>query len=351
MYSTTGVSSVVLGITLFASGCSALPIVVNTWPWPQATDAAWTALTQPQSSSPALDAVEAGCKKCQEDQCDGTVGFGGSPDENGETTLDGMIMDGTTLNMGAVGALRRVKNVIGVARHVLDHTQHSMLVGDLATEFAVQNGFLEESLATNDSISMWEHWKHNKCQPNYHVNTIPDSTTSCGPYSPGTTEMQCNAMQQLVAVDDASIPIDQQNHDTIGMVAIDTSGTIAAGTSTNGLNHKIPGRVGDSPIPGAGAYADDDVGAAVATGDGDVMMRLLPSYQLVESMRRGMTPEEAARDALDRILKRYPKFNGALVGVSKTGEVGAACTGFESFSFCVRTPQTGGTQIQKVSCK
>lgn len=348
MYSATVISSVVLGITIFPSGCSSLPIVVNTWPWPQATDAAWTAMTQPQSASPALDAVEAGCRKCQEDQCDGTVGFGGSPDENGETTLDAMIMDGTTLNLGAVGALRRVKNAIGVARHVLDHTQHSMLVGNLATEFAVQNGFLEESLSTNNSLSMWQHWKKNDCQPNYHVNTIPDSTASCGPYSPGTSEV---AMQHLAAVHDTNRQIDQQNHDTIGMAAIDASGRIAAGTSTNGLNHKIPGRVGDSPIPGAGAYADDDVGAAVATGDGDVMMRLLPAYQLVESMRHGMTAEEAARDAIGRILKKYPKFDGALVGVSKTGEVGAACTGFGSFSFCVRTPGTGSTQIHKVPCE
>lgn len=347
MYSTV-ISLVVLGMTLFPSGCLSLPIVVNTWPWPQATDAAWIALTQPQSPSPALDAVEAGCRKCQEDQCDGTVGFGGSPDENGETTLDAMIMDGTTLNMGAVGALRRVKDAIGVARHVLSHTQHSMLVGDLATEFAVQNGFVEESLATNNSFSMWEHWKRSNCQPNYHVNTIPDSTTSCGPYRPGSRQV---TMHRLATVDNANRQIDQQNHDTIGMAAIDTSGKIAAGTSTNGLNHKIPGRVGDSPIPGAGAYADDDVGAAVATGDGDVMMRLLPAYQLVESMRHGMTAEEAARDAVGRILKKYPKFNGALVGVSNTGKVGAACTGFESFSFCVRTYQTGSTQIRKVPCQ
>lgn len=346
--STTLVSSLVLGLTIFPGHGASLPIVVNTWPWPQATDAAWVALSSPTSSSPALDAVEAGCKQCQEDQCDGTVGFGGSPDENGETTLDAMIMDGTTMDMGAVGALRRVKNAIGVARHVLEHTEHSMLVGSLATNFAVQNGFVEESLSTNESTNMWEHWKRNNCQPNYHVNTIPDSTKACGPYQPVNVDRSQQHLSDLR--DGVASKINQQNHDTIGMVAIDENGRIVAGTSTNGLNHKIPGRVGDSPIPGAGAYADSDVGGAAATGDGDVMMRLLPAYQLVESMRQGMTPENAARDALQRILKKYPKFNGALVGVHKSGEVGAACTGFDNFAFCVRTGNMAETQIHHVSC-
>ncbi|XP_039252181.2 N(4)-(Beta-N-acetylglucosaminyl)-L-asparaginase-like [Styela clava] len=334
--------SLVFGITVISGASATLPIVANTWPWPQATDAGWKALISSSDSNTAvLDAIQAGCTKCEEDQCDGTVGFGGSPDENGETTLDALIMDGTTLNMGAVGALRRVKNAIGVARLVLDNTEHSMLVGELATEFAVQNGFKEESLATNHSTSMWENWKSKQCQPNYHINCIPDPTTSCGPYHPAN--LQSNSKNKTGN-------IRPDNHDTIGMIAIDNNGKTAAGTSTNGLNHKIPGRVGDSPIPGAGAYTDDDVGAAVATGDGDVMMRLLPTYQLVENMRQGMSPEDAARDALNRILKRYSTFEGALIGVNIKGEVGAACTGFENFSFCVRTAKSTNTIIHSIPC-
>lgn len=145
----------------------------------------------------ALDAVEAGCTQCEIDQCDGTVGYGGSPDETGETTLDALIMDGKTRAAGSVGCLRRVKNAIGVARAVLEHTSHTLLVGDQATAFAVEMGFrgllnsalhspTEESLSTPKSQQVWADWKKADCQPNYWVNVTPNSTQSCGPYKPGT---------------------------------------------------------------------------------------------------------------------------------------------------------------------
>ena len=319
---------------------SKIPIVVNTWPWPNATDAGWASLL---STSSPLDAVEHGCTQCEVDQCDGSVGFGNHPDENGETTLDAMIMDGTTLNVGSVGCLRSIKNAVGVARRVLENTEHTLLVGELATQFAVQMGFTKESLETSASLSEWKEWQNNKCQPNYRVNVTPDPHVSCGPYSP-TDVTTSSHLNDRISV------INESNHDTIGMVAINERGQVAAGTSTNGLNHKIPGRVGDSPIVGAGAYADDEVGGAVATGDGDIMMRFLPSYQIVESMRRGMSPTQAAQGAISRMLKRYPSFSGAVIGVNVDGSVGAACTGLPEFKFCIRNSDSEGTVISSVKC-
>uniref|UniRef100_A0A1Y1LW67 N(4)-(Beta-N-acetylglucosaminyl)-L-asparaginase n=1 Tax=Photinus pyralis TaxID=7054 RepID=A0A1Y1LW67_PHOPY len=140
------------------------PLVINTWGFMEATKAAWTEIS---SGGSRLDALEVGCSKCEMLQCDGTVGFGGSPDENGETTLDALMFDGVTMDMGAVAGLRRVKNVISVARRVLEHTSHSLLVGSLATKFAKQMGFKEESLSTNNSLSMWKQWMVNRCQPNF----------------------------------------------------------------------------------------------------------------------------------------------------------------------------------------
>lgn len=205
-----------------------------------------------------------GCSVCEREQCDGTVGYGGSPDENGETTLDAMIMDGKTMNMGAVAALRNVKDAIAVAKHVLLYTKHSMLVGSQATEFAEQLGFKQENLATNSSKDMWKDWRENYCQPNFWTNVTPNPRFSCGPYKPnqdhGTQKSETHREYSVIGYG-------RYNHDTIGMLVIDRTGNIAAGTSTNGARHKIPGRVGDSPIPGAGSYADDEVGAAAATGN------------------------------------------------------------------------------------
>uniref|UniRef100_H2Z8A4 N(4)-(Beta-N-acetylglucosaminyl)-L-asparaginase n=1 Tax=Ciona savignyi TaxID=51511 RepID=H2Z8A4_CIOSA len=319
-----------------------LPIVVNTWPWPQATEAAWDKLI---SSSSVLDAVETGCTQCEIDQCGGSVGFGGSPDENGETTLDAMIMDGGNMNIGAVGCVRGIKNAIGVARRVLENTEHTLLVGNLAKDFAVEMGFKEESLSTNHSQQMYNDWRKSNCQPNYRSNVTPNPKTSCGPYKPMRSHVQAEQNSR------ANLNINQSNHDTVGMISIDENGHVAAGTSTNGLNHKVPGRVGDSPIPGAGCYADNTVGGAVATGDGDVMMRFLPSFQVIESMRHGVSPTQAIEDALNRILKYYPTFNGALVAVSKDGYVGAACTGFSSFHYCVRSHSHQPTAVFSVKCK
>lgn len=130
----------------------------------------------------AIDALVEGCSVCEREQCDGTVGYGGSPDENGETTLDAMIMDGNTMNVGAVAALRDVKDAIAVARHVLENTKHTLLVGEQATDFAVMMGFQRESLQTERSREMWQQWKNNHCQPNFWAVKIIMLTTSLNRY-------------------------------------------------------------------------------------------------------------------------------------------------------------------------
>ncbi|KAG5897020.1 hypothetical protein JTB14_021743 [Gonioctena quinquepunctata] len=308
-----------------------IPLVVNTWAFKDATLKAWQVLQEGEMNKQdnALDALTAGCKVCQDEQCDTTVGFGGSPDEKGETTLDAIVFDGDTMDMGAVGGIRRVKNAISVARHVLEQTEHSFLVGSLATEFAVQLGFPEESLQTNFSLEQWKNWRENNCQPNFWKNVQPDPKTSCGPYRPSYDNTDNEIPEYYHS------KYNSRNHDTIGMIVVAGNGHIVAGTSTNGAKFKIPGRVGDSPIPGAGAYADSEIGAATATGDGDIMMRFLPSFLAVEKMRGGASPSKAAAVAISRISQKYPKFFGGIVVVDKKGNIGAACNGMEKFPFTI----------------
>ncbi|XP_030642039.1 N(4)-(beta-N-acetylglucosaminyl)-L-asparaginase [Chanos chanos] len=333
-------SSLSLVIFLFPCGQAVLPLVINTWRFEDANAAAWRSLKL--GGSP-LDAVERGCTQCEEEQCDGSVGYGGSPDERGETTLDAMIMNGDTMEVGAVGDLRRIKNAVGVARTVMEHTDHTLLVGESASEFAESMGFKAEDLTTNKSMSIFTQWLQKGCQPNYRKNVSPDPSTSCGPYKPETSPQLKLRQRQL----------DLRAHDTIGMIVIGQNGQVAAGTSTNGATHKIPGRVGDSPIAGAGAYADSTAGGAAATGDGDIMMRFLPSYLAVELMRSGIDPSTACHTSISRIKKHYPDFFGAVICANTTGGYGAACNkrpGFTSFPFMVSNPHTGASLLQTVDC-
>ncbi|KAH7968421.1 hypothetical protein HPB52_008292 [Rhipicephalus sanguineus] len=312
--------------------CSAFPLVVNTWGFSNATLRAWEVLTVENGT--ALDAVEQGCSQCERDQCDGTI----------LSFMSWLALCSPSYSMGAVGDLRRVKHAISVARAVMERSTHTFLVGEkeqreytifpncasAATQFAVEMGFQEESLATNHSKQMWTEWKANNCQPNYRQNVVPDPRTSCGPYQP--------AEQLSVDRDACPSAASEHNHDTIGMVVIDANKRLAAGTSTNGMNHKIPGQVIHySPIPGAGAYADQEVGGAAATGDGDILMRYLPSFHAVESMRRGIDPQTASVAALHLIVRHHPKFVGALVAVSIDGTY-------------VAKPEYGTAVVEHVKC-
>ncbi|OXU16531.1 hypothetical protein TSAR_006271 [Trichomalopsis sarcophagae] len=335
------IKTLILSILLSNGRAEINPLVVVTWNYPNATQKAWDVLHTEKRS--ALDAVEESCTLCEQMQCRGTVGFGGNPDENGETTLDALIMDGVTMDVGAVGGIRNVKDAISVARKVMENTRHSLLGGGLAADFAVQMGFKKESLQTDRSRDLWQKWKANNCQPNFWENVEPNPSKSCGPY-----RLSSNTQSDKPKT---NVPTSaEDNHDTIGTVALDTKGRVAAGVSTNGQNHKIPGRIGDSAMTGAGAYADGEVGAAAATGDGDIIMRFLPSYLSVELMRMGVAPKAATETAVRRMARRYPKFRGAVIALNKDGEYGAACHGYGNFPYYVSNVETAGAKEFNIPC-
>ncbi|XP_021752789.1 probable isoaspartyl peptidase/L-asparaginase 3 isoform X1 [Chenopodium quinoa] len=323
------------------------PIVVSTWPFVDAVRAAWRAV---DGGFSAVDAVVEGCSACEELRCDGSVGPGGSPDENGETTLDALIMNGATMEIGAVAAMRYVKDGIRAARLVMQYTEHTLLVGEQASLFAISMGLLGPmNLSSEDSLHKWTKWKENDCQPNFRKNVFPSN--SCGPYHPtkkvGFGELSCPAANLVEPSTRDITLINIHNHDTISMAVIDKMGHVAVGTSTNGATFKVPGRVGDGPIPGSSAYADDEVGACGATGDGDIMMRFLPCYQVIESMRQGMEPKLAAEDAISRIARKFPKFVGAVFAVSKNGVHAGACHGW-TFQYSVRLSSMDDVEVYTI---
>jgi len=281
------------------------PFVLTTWDFgPGANEAAWPVLAAGGSS---LDAVEHSINHVELLPDEYWVGYGGVPNEVGETTLDATILWGPTHDWGGVGCLKRIKRAISVARKVMEETQHTLIVGDDATRFAVRMGFEETSLTNLRSQEAWEKWAAKGVRTDAFDPEPMDADRLAG-------------------------------HDTVGSIAIDAHGNLCVGCSTNGREFKIPGRVGDSPIPGAGAYGDQFVGAAVATGNGDVMMRFLPTYHTVELMRQGMPPQLAAEAALKRITDRGYKFSGGIAAIGIDGRYGGAQVGWDDagFSFSVR---------------
>ncbi|VDL74028.1 unnamed protein product [Nippostrongylus brasiliensis] len=318
-------SSILLAF-LSSTSYASIPIVVSTWATPgflQANQEALNALP-----SGRVYALVEGLSTCERLQCDTTVGFGGSPDETGETTLDALVLDGKGIRMGAVANLHRIKSAARVAWAVMNYTKHSMLVGEAATTFAKQVGFHEENLTTEASVSMLLEWKSNKCQPNFWQNVSPDPSTQCGPYTPKTPSPHFHHTRSVKS-------IDRYHHDTLGMVIVDETAN-------------IPGRVGDSPIVGAGAYAVSGVGGAAATGDGDLLMRFLPSFYVVEQMRIGTKPFKACHKIIRRILEDYPKFQGAIVAANAGGTFGAACANMKKFEFSVG--ERGKSRTETVPC-
>ena len=275
------------------------------------------------------------------------MGFGGHPDASGEVTLDAMIMDAVTHDVGGVGGLRRVKRAISVARGVLEHTNHSILVGDAATRFAVDFlGMEEESLSTPESQKAFEGWEEGGCQPNYYRGFV-NCTTACPPYAlPDQEEEEEEMRKKLRSTGSSSSSsssrqvrfsphVHEGNHDTIGMVVLDAQGDLACGVTTNGLGNKVPGRVGDSPLPGSGCYVENKVGGCACTGDGDVMLRFAPSAYAVMFMGGGASPTEAAEKVIRKIAGFYPDFRGGMVCVNVGGKYGAAGWNF-GLSYSVR---------------
>ncbi|XP_050943250.1 probable isoaspartyl peptidase/L-asparaginase 3 isoform X5 [Cucumis melo] len=330
-------------VTERVAGASSLyPLVVSTWPFLEAVERAWSAANNGYS---AVDSVVEGCSACEELRCD--VGPGGSPDENGETTIDAMVMDGVTMEVGAVAAMRYIKDGIKAARLVMRHTGHTLLVGEKASAFSISMGLPGPTdLSSPESIEKWNKWKENNCQPNFWKNVVP--ANSCGPYHSNglllAAETTCLGDGPRRAVELRSNHFGLHSHDTISMAVIDKFGHIAVGTSTNGATFKIPGRVGDGPIAGSSAYVDSDIGACGATGDGDIMMRFLPCYQVVESMRLGMMPKDAAKDAISRIARKFPDFVGAIFAVNKNGTHAGACHGW-TFQYSVRSPEMHSAKV------
>ena len=261
-----------------------LPLVIATWDVKNATAKAWEIL---QEGGSALNAVEKGCRVEEANESGQSVGKGGLPDREGNVTLDASIMDHNG-NCGSVVYLQNVVHAVSVARNVMEHTPHIMLAGKGAEQFAYQMGFPKDNLLTDASKKAWEEWK---------------KTSEYKPI------------------------INIENHDTIGMIAIDTQGNISGACTTSGLAFKMAGRVGDSPIIGSGLFVDNEIGACVATGLGEEVVKTVGSFLVVELMRQGKTPQEACEEAISRIVNKpnsnYKNFQVGYIAVNKQGITGS----------------------------
>lgn len=273
------------------------PIIVTTWPFGlAANEEAWKILSR---DGRALDAVEAGARVAELDPDNATVGYGGRPDRQGHVTLDACIMDENG-RCGSVAFLEHIKTPTSVARLVMEKTPHVMLVGEGAYAFALENGFTREELLTPASEQAWKEWLS-------------------GPEGSGKAA------------------INVENHDTIGLLALDASGVLSGACSTSGAAWKMHGRVGDSPLIGAGLYVDNAAGAACATGWGEAVIRAAGSFLVVELMRQGHDPEEACRLAVERVIEKNPDYAEIQVGflaLDRYGRFGAYCIQ-PGFSFAV----------------
>lgn len=294
------------------------PIVISTWDFGiPANKEAWKILSK---GGRALDAVEAGVRIPEADLNNHSVGRAGYPDRDGIVTLDACIMDEFG-NCGSVAALEDIDHPISVARLVMEKTPHVMLVGDGAKQFALEMGFKKQKLLTAESEKAWKEW------------------LKTAKYNP-----VINVENQLYRPD--KLPGNQYNHDTIGMLALDAQGNLSGACTTSGMAFKLHGRVGDSPIIGAGLYVDNEIGAATSTGVGEEVIRNVGSFLVVELMRNGFTPYEACREAVNRIIKKKPeKAKNLQVGflaLNKKGEYGAYAIqkGF-SYAVCTTENQEG----------
>ena len=260
------------------------PLVIATWNTSLAVETAAKVL---QNGGSALDAVEQGCRIEEANEKNQTVGKGGLPDRDGDVTLDACIMNDKG-DYGAVLGVKNITHVISLARKVMEETPHVILIGDGAEKFAYEKGFKRENLLTESSRKAWEKWKE---------------TSEYKPI------------------------INIENHDTIGMLAIDKKGNISGACTTSGLAYKMAGRVGDSPIIGGGLFVDNEIGGASATGLGEEVLKTVGSFLIVELMRQGKSPQEACEEAIGRIVnkpgKDFKNFQVGYIALNKQGETGA----------------------------
>jgi len=295
--------------------------VVSTWDFGVAANkAAWTVLGQ---GGHALDAVETGVQVPESDLKNHSVGKAGYPDRDGHVTLDASIMDADG-NCGAVAALEHIEHPIRVARLVMDRTPHVLLAGEGALQFALAQGFKKQELLTPESDKAWHEWLKS-------AHYQPSINSEVHDYGHGGS---------------TGMPGGAGNHDTIGMLAIDAQGRLAGACTTSGMAWKMRGRVGDSPIIGAGLYVDGEVGAATSTGVGEEVIRNAGSFLVVELMRQGRSPREACKEAVMRIIRRRPtqtkELQVGFLAMNKHGEVGAWAIqhGF-SYAVCDAQKQDG----------
>jgi N4-(beta-N-acetylglucosaminyl)-L-asparaginase len=266
------------------------PIVLSTWKFGlKCNETAWEIL---KNNGKALDAVEAGVMVCEADPNERSVGYGGRPDRDGRVTLDACIMDEMS-NIGSVACLEFIKHPISVARAVMEKSPHVMFVGDGALQFALSQGFKKENLLVEASEKEWKEW------------------------------LKTSQYKPIVNI---------ENHDTIGMIALDKHGNLSGACTTSGMAFKMHGRVGDSPIIGAGLYVDNEIGAATATGHGEEVIRIAGCHLVVELMRQGNSPQKACEEAVARVVKlmklRKKELKDIQVGfiaLNKNGEYGSYC--------------------------
>ncbi len=247
-----------------------------------------------------LDAIETGANICELDPADTSVGYGGLPNEHGIVSLDASIMYGPTHKCGSVAALEKIKTACSVARIVMERTDHMMIVGEGALEFAKAHGFPEENLLTEEARLIWLEWKEN-------LSDQDDWFPPAGGIYKSKT----------------------RKGGTINVLGMGSKGDVAGITTTSGLFGKIPGRVGDSPIIGAGLYVDNEVGAAGSTGRGEELIRTCGSFLLIEKMRAGMSPQKACEFVLERIIDingglDKVDFNVKMIAMNLNGETGVA---------------------------
>jgi N4-(beta-N-acetylglucosaminyl)-L-asparaginase len=276
------------------------PIVLSTWSHGlAANDGAWTVL---QNGGSALDAVEKGVRVTESDRTNRSVGIGGRPDRDGHVTLDACIMNHES-KCGAVGFVEGFEHPVSIARAVMEHTQHVMLVGEGAEDFAKDAGFVKMKTPIKEVKKDYKDWKkENKDQ---FVKPI----------------------------------INHENHDTIGMIAMDEFGNLSGSCTTSGWAYKLHGRLGDSPIIGAGLFVDNEIGAAVATGLGEAIIRIAGSHTVVEMMRLGYSPQESCEIAVKRIIEKHEDLTGLQCGflaLNKNGDYGGFSV-YNGFNYAVKS--------------
>lgn len=316
------------------------PIILSTWTFGRIANAAgWSILARGGKS---IDAVEQACIAVESDPAVDSVGIGGTPDADGNVTLDGSIMLSPEKCAG-VACVRFYAHPVSIARKVMEKTTHKLLVGAGAEKFAASCGLKKEKLLTKEARDWFKKWKSDPEHHNFH-------RTSANRPNREEARLKRNVAGAAAGAASAAAARRKNTHDTVGVLAIDANGVIAGACSTSGWAFKLPGRVGDSPIIGAGLYVDPTVGAAVATGMGELMLGTCATFLVVERMRAGDPPRQAIQTVLERVAKSYhlkKRQQCALIALRTDGQwsTGGLVAGFRA---AITTPHQNELQEQQI---